>query len=240
MTDWHVHIGQWYDTYYDAEGVFKELKSSGIDEVWFSSTTSCRYCKESFAVQNDESLQQTLLSACDLYELIRSEIKEAFVAAEKLDIKAHALYWVVPEIHFSKNSDVSVAQAMSEIPYEGFKIHPRAQSWDLQDCRTAVLAEEVFSYAKQHNKHILIHCGENDFELPVKFESYIASYPEVTVQLSHCRPVAETLYMLRKYPNTVCDTAFTLEETKLKIKTAGFQDRLRYGSDYPISKYGKS
>ena len=240
MTDWHVHIGQWFDTYYDAEGVFKELKARGIDEVWFSSTTSCRYCKESFSVQNNEALKQTLLSARDLYELIRYEIQEAFVTAEKLGLKVHALYWVVPEIHFSKDSDVSVAQAMSEIPYEGFKLHPRAQSCDLQDCCTAALAEEVFLYAQKHNQHILIHCGENDFELPVKFESYIASYPDVTVQLAHCRPVAETLYMLCKYPNTGCDTAFTPEEIKHKIKTAGFEDRVRYGSDYPIFKYDKS
>lgn len=47
MTDWHVHIGQWFDTYHEAKTVFFRLKKRDIDELWFSSTTSCRYCKES-------------------------------------------------------------------------------------------------------------------------------------------------------------------------------------------------
>ena len=234
MTDWHVHIGQWFDTYYNAENVFAELKAVGIDEVWFSSTTSCRYCKESFAVQNDAAMQETLPTAHELYELIRYEVQEALTTADRLGIKAHALYWVVPELHFSGATDV--ADAMEELPYEGFKIHPRGNPWHLEDKKTAELAEEVFAYAENNNKLVLVHCGEGIFELPTVFEPYIAVHSGCTVQLAHCRPLKETLYMLGKYPNTVCDTAFTPSEVQNAVRSAGFAERMRYGTDYPVSK----
>ena len=39
MTDYHVHIGQFDKAYYFADRVFSALKASGVDEVYFSSTT---------------------------------------------------------------------------------------------------------------------------------------------------------------------------------------------------------
>lgn len=234
MTDYHVHIGQWFETYYDAGKVFSELKANGIDELWFSSTTSCRYCKESLAVQENIELQKNLPSARELYELIRFEIQEAISSAKKLGIRAHPLYWIVPEIHFS--GAITLEQAMAELPYEGFKIHPRGNMWNLEDERTAMLAEKVFSYANSHEFLMLIHCGENDFELPTKFETFIANYPHCNVQLAHCRPLKETLYMLKKYPNVTCDSAFADEKTLSAIREAGFAEKIRYGSDFPIQQ----
>ena len=179
-------------------------------------------------------MQKELPTARELYELIRYEAQEALAAADRLGIKAHPLYWVVPEAHFV--SAATVERAMAELPYEGFKIHPRGNVWNLDDERAAALAEEVFSYAEKRGKMILIHCGESDFELPTRFEPFIARHPRATVQLAHCRPLKETLYMLKNYPNTVCDSAFASEENLAAIRNAGFADRIRYGSDYPIEK----
>ena len=233
MTDWHVHIGQWFNSYNDAGNVFAQLKTAGIDEVWFSSTTSECYCTESLAVQENEKLRKTLPTPFELYELIRYEIQEALSAADKIGIKAHPLYWVVPEIHFS--GVATVADAMESLPYEGFKIHPRGNPWNLNDSKTVALAEEVFFYAETHRLLTLIHCGTDEFELPTKFELYIAASPHATIQIAHSRPLKETLYMLRKYPNTVCDSAFVPPQVQEAIRTAGFANRMRYGSDYPIT-----
>ena len=233
MTDYHVHIGQWGETYHEAEAVFSELKARGTDEAWFSSTTSCRYCKESIAVRDNESLQNELPTARELYELIRYEVQEAFESARKVGIKAHALYWVVPEIHFS--ASVSIEQAMSELHYEGFKIHPRGNVWNLDDERTAFLAEELFSYADAHGHLVLIHCDE-DYP-PTLFEPLIASHPRAIVQLAHCRPLGDTLALLRKYSNTVCDTAFVSDDTRREIERTGFANRIRHGTDFPITHY---
>ena len=124
---------------------------------------------------------------------------------------------------------------MKEVPYKGFKLHPRGNHWDLTDKKTFNLAENVFSYANKHNLHILIHCGDDDFENPRLFEVFIAKYPNVKVQLAHCKPLEDTLYMLEKYSNTICDTAFVSEAVQNQIIAAGFESRMVYGSDFPIS-----
>ena len=237
MTDWHVHVGQWYEVYHTAEEVLTGLKEAGIDEAWISSTSSARYCAESLAVQGDEALRKTLGSARGLYEFVRGEMQETLSCAGKTGVRVHPLYWVIPEVHFS--GAATVAAAMAELPYEGFKLHPRGNIWNLEDAKTAALAEEVFTYAEAHGLLVLIHCGVDPFELPTKFERYIAAHPHVTVQLAHTRPQEETLYMLRTYPNTVCDTAFTPHQVQEAIRAAGFADRMRYGSDYPLCPSAK-
>ncbi len=215
MTDYHVHIGQFDKAYYFADRVFFALKASGVDEVYFSSTTSCLYC-----------------SPKDLYEGVRGEVRDALSAATEIGIKAHALYWVVPDVRFS---GISTEQTMGEIAYDGFKIHPRAQKWNFGDERIRSLAEEIFSYAEKHDKMILIHCDE-DYP-PTLFEPFIKAHPASLVQLAHCRPLFDTLHMLKTYPNTVCDSAMVSKESIARIQNEGFADRIRYGTDFPITHY---
>ena len=47
MTDHHVHIGQYFETYYQTQDVFNALKAMDFSEAWFSSTSSSIYCKAS-------------------------------------------------------------------------------------------------------------------------------------------------------------------------------------------------
>ncbi len=247
MTDYHVHIGQWFNVYYHADRVFSALKATGTDEIWFSSTTSERYCTESPTViesissdeknTSDKHSNLQFPTALELYEIVREEIKSALKSAEKIGIKAHPLYWVVPEIHKSCLANVTIEKAMSEVYYEGFKIHPRGHIWNLNDKKTATLAEEVFTYAENHNLMILLHCGEGDFEFPNKFEQFIARHTNVTVQLAHTRPLDMTLEMLKKYSNTLCDTAFVFKDVQEEVCNAGFADRIRLGTDFPITHY---
>lgn len=237
MTDWHVHVGQWNDVYYDPAAVVRALKAAGTDEFWFSSTSSCRYCRESPAARGNPALMERLPTARELYEFIRGEMNAALAAASECGARVHPLYWVIPEVHFSAETGVSVEIAMSEFPYEGFKLHPRGHPWNLSDKRTLDLAHEVFSYADEHNLFILIHTGADLFERPSLFAPLIEAYPRVTVQLAHCRPLDETLAMLKKYPNVVCDTAFAPEEAVREIRAAGFGKRIRFGSDFPTTHY---
>ena len=234
MTDFHVHIGQFGNVYYYADRVFAALKAGGVDEAWFSSTTSCVYCKESAAVQGDESLCERAPSARELYESVRAEMQGAMDAALGVGIKARPLYWVVPDIHFSKTACVSVERAMSDFMYDGFKLHPRAQNWNLLDGRISLLAQEVFSYAERFGKLVLIHCDE-DFP-PTFFEPLIESHPKALVQLAHSRPVDKTLYMLGVYRNVVCDTAMARRDIVERLRSE-FAERVRFGSDFPTSHF---
>ena len=238
--DYHVHIGQWAEVYYPANWVFDELKLSEVEEIWFSSTSSCRYCKESFDVIQKNLDSSDLPSALELYDFIKNEILEALDYGKKINLKTVPLYWVILEIHFSKDVNISIEKAMQDIPYKGFKLHPRGNHWDLSDKKTFELAEEVFSYANENNLPILIHCGYDDFENPKFFEKLIAKYQNVKVQLAHCKPVEDTIYMLEKYPNTICDTAFVPEDVITQIKEAGFERRILYGSDFPITHWYKN
>ena len=233
--DYHVHFGQWSNGYYSAFSVFDAIKQSEVEEVCFSSTSSCKYCKESLDVINKNLDSTNFPTALELYDFIKNEVLEAIEYAKKINLKVVPLYWVIPEVHFSEIANISIEKAMKEVPYKGFKLHTRANHWNLTDEKTFNLAEDVFSYANNHKLHILIHCGDDDFDNPTLFESFIAKYPNAKVQLAHCKPLEDTLYMLEKYSNTICDTAFVSEEVQNQIIAAGFESRMVYGSDFPIS-----
>ena len=68
MVDYHVHIGQWAEMYFPAHWVFDELKANGVEEAWFSSTSSCRYCRESFdVIQKQIGKRQNFIKAFPRY-----------------------------------------------------------------------------------------------------------------------------------------------------------------------------
>lgn len=228
--DWHVHIGRFDDADYTGERVFAALKAGGTDEAWFSSSTSGTGLGTEMAGRGETG-------AAEAYRKIRREVMDALAAAKRMGFKAHALYWVMPEVHLAEDAPVDIARAMEETPYEGFKLHPRGNRWDLEDERTARLAEEVFAHAEAHGMPVLIHCGRDDFELPTKFEAFVARHPGATVQLAHCRPLQETLYMLRKYPNTVCDTSFAAKPAQVIIRASGYGERMRFGTDFPATHW---
>lgn len=237
MTDYHIHIGQFDKVYYYADRVFSALKSCGTDELWFSSTTSSMYFKEHSALAGHSELQENSPSAKDLYDGIKEEMRSALACAKEIGIKAHALYWCVPDMH--KALGVSVSDVMRNLPYEGFKIHPFAQIWNMDDSFAFSLAEEIFSYAEKRKMRILIHCGEDAVCSPRLFERQIAEHPNVVVQLAHSRPADDILYMLTNYSGTFCDTAFAAQCEVEKIMEAGFSGRILYGTDFPITHYRK-
>ena len=77
-------------------------------------------------------------------------------------------------------------------------------------------------------------------ENPRLFEPLIARCPNAVVQLAHSRPFADTLYMLRAYPNTVCDTAMASQDTLMRFIEEGIpEERVLYGTDFPINHYHK-
>ena len=234
MTDYHVHIGQFEKAYYYADRVFSVLKKNGMDEVYFSTTSSCIFCRENTDDRFPEHERRNAPSASSLYEAIRGEVKNALLCAKETGIKAHALYWVVPDFHFA-NCGLTVKKAMEYVPYDGFKIHPFAQRWNLKDERIAELAEEIFDYAETNKKRIVIHTGDDDICSPRLFECFIASHKNVIVQLAHCRPKEQTIYMLQNYANIFCDSSMASKENIVEIARCGFESRILYGSDFPIT-----
>lgn len=260
MTDFHVHIGQWRDgKYFYPQNVFAELKSRGVDEVWFSSTSSCIFCCESPRCPKEEKTSAP--TARDLQDAIHEEMRGSVEVAAELGVKANALLWIVPDFfkaichseqregslrcfanaqHDGRLSltDLirqSISSEFSKAPYKGFKLHPFAQEWNLDDDFTFALASSVFEFADKNHLRILIHCGIDESCFPEKFERFIKKSPGATIQLAHSRPAEKIIRMLEKYQNCVCDSAFASEEDLQKIRNAGFAERILYGSDFPVN-----
>lgn len=220
--DSHIHIGRFFDIYYDAQTVFKTLKDAGVSGFMYSSTTSGE------TVDSKDS-------ALKLYKKIKEEIIGAQKTAESFDLNSYSLYWIIPLIH-RLLPELTLDKAMSEAPYKGFKLHPRANVWDISDAFTRALAESVFIYADKKKLPILIHTGP-DIDRADLFESFFKLCTNGKIILAHCRPLDTTLRLLAEYENVFCDTAFVNIETIKQIKEAGFKSKVLFGSDFPITDY---
>jgi predicted TIM-barrel fold metal-dependent hydrolase len=226
MTDFHVHFGQFKDAYYYPEKVVQDLATRGIDHAWISSTTSCMYCSElhpEFAGQP---------AARQIEDSVTDEFRAAISEGSKCGVKIHPLYWLVPDF---EKSGVRFEDYLPSVPYEGFKIHPRAQNWDLSDDRIRSLAERAFTFSDEHGLRILIHTGTDEIDSPLRFEEIIKCFPRVTVQLAHLRNLSECIYMMETYANVYCDTACAPSENIDKVRKKDWlQQKLLYGTDFPI------
>ena len=233
MTDYHVHIGQYEEDYHFAFDVFSALKQKGFSECWYSSTTSCIYCKESLAAKADKEIFDDAPSAQELYESLIEELYDSQKAANEISIIVHSLYWVVPEIVMA---GIKIEKTMKENPYEGFKIHTRAQNWDLSQPEIMKIAENVFEYADLKKLRILIHTGVDEIDNPKKFEHLIKKYPNAKIQLAHCKDLDAIDYMLKTYSNVCVDTSASNRKIVELLTEKHGTERIIFGSDFPILK----
>jgi predicted TIM-barrel fold metal-dependent hydrolase len=214
MTDNHVHIGQFYENYYEPLDVMRIVFDAGIEGVFFSSTTSAK-----------EAVR---------YGEVENEMESVFVGLGNLVEKVRALCWYIPD--YAKQG-VTVKAALESLPYSGIKIHPRANSWDLSDTNMVEIANALFDYADCHELPVLIHTGYDDIDRADKFERFFAEYHRAKITLAHCRPLDTAIEMLRRYKNVFCDTAFVPLSDIQRITDAGFAARILTGSDFPVTHY---
>lgn len=222
IIDNHIHIGRFESVYYSAETVFSVLQKAGVSACLYSSTTS------GSPVSSEDS-------ALQLYRKIRLEITDAQKIAAHIGIEAYPLYWVIPAVH-RLLAELTIQKAMEELPYTGFKLHPRAHIWDISDAFTRVLAESVFIYADKKKLPVLIHTGYDQDRADL-FEPLFKLCTNGKIILAHCRPLDTVLRLLAEYDNVFCDTAFTAPASIAQIRAAGFGSKILFGSDFPITDY---
>lgn len=222
--DHHIHIGQWKNEYFSAQKVFSGLKKRGICGCNFMSTTSCS------PLHTDN--KREIIS---LYEKICIEVKEALYTAKQMNFDAHAYYWVVPLFHIS---EISFEQVFSEIPeYYGLKIHPRSHNWNPQISERSELLYQTFCFAEKYDFPIILHTGNSAEDSPCLYEKWYKQFPFVRVTLAHCKNLSEIVYLFDKYPQLNGDTAFIPLQNLDYLLQNGYENRLFYGSDYPISTF---
>lgn len=221
--DHHVHIGQWQDRYFSAEEVFLYLQQQGKIGCIFMSTTSCGPLHPDNKNEIDS-----------LYEKVRNEVKEALLTANELHFDAKAYYWVVPLFHFA---GITFEQIFAEVPdYCGLKIHPRSHNWNPDIPERAKLLTQAFEFADKHNLPIILHTGISEDDSPCLYEKWYKDFSTVKVTLAHCRNLKEVIYLFDKYPQLNGDTAFIPQENLEFFLQNEYENRLVYGSDYPINK----
>ncbi len=215
MKDYHVHIGQFNELYYDALEIFDVIESTGlISEVHYSSTSTCR---------ND-------------VELIG--IEEEIEYAQKYEsnfLKVKPYLWYIPKY---AEENISVQSAISSFDYCGIKLHSFAHQWNFQDKKHIKQIEDIFLWAHENKKQILIHCADNQSCLPNKFEKYFKIFSGAKIILAHSNPVFETTQMVNKYDNVFCDTACINKESFEQLKKEiNDTKKILFGSDFPINNY---
>jgi predicted TIM-barrel fold metal-dependent hydrolase len=116
-------------------------------------------------------------------------------------------------------------------------LHPRANAWDMNETNILDVLHEVFSFANEHTLPVLIHTGYDAIDEANKFSRFFGEYTNAKIILAHCRPIDQTLDLLKKYNHIFCDTAFVPKCDILKIIGHGFSKKMLLGSDFPITHY---
>jgi hypothetical protein len=217
MIDAHIHIGQFYEIWYDPEEVIQTVLGSGVEKLVFSSTSSCK-----------ENVQ---------YSEIEKEITPLLGKFGYGSRTIVPLLWYLPEYY---NTGLTIEKAMQTLPYGGIKIHPRAQNWDMSDKKILSIADELFDYANRYKLPVLIHTGYDKIDEAENFSRYFSKYPDVKFVLAHCRPPDQVLRLLlhnRHNRNVFFDTAFVPEKDVQIFLLRGLGDQIILGSDFPITHY---
>ena len=214
MTDWHIHIGEYRNnSIYRFDYVFKVLKDNGVDRCWYAYLTpKYKSFKDSFAFVD--------------YSVHHNE--KAVEFAKTIGIIVNPLCWIDPVL--ITDGIASVEWLFTKMDYKGIAIHP-FHKWNDQ------LLDLVFQYASLSGIPVFVHTGISKNDSPLRFEKQIERFQHVMVHLAHCKDAKSVVYLFEKYPNVYGDTAFCSFENYEYICNAGFQNRMLFGTDFPITHW---
>lgn len=134
--------------------------------------------------------------------------------------------WLSPNLLAKSKLDMMLK---SGIHWRALKLHGNHQ-WSINGVNEcAIFAEEI-------HLPLILHTSDFPHCEPNTYREIIRSHPQVTFILAHCRPVKQAISIITEFPNCYGDTAFmSLNDVKLLIQN-GLEEKILYGSDYPIHK----
>ncbi len=220
--DFHVHVGQFYQKYYSPQNVIEAVLLAGIKSIVFSSTSA--------GVSSDNKAEMI-----ELHDFVQNEVSDTLELASKAGIEAKAFLWVSPEFW---KAGFSLEKDLESGLYAGIKLNPRTfferYSPDEQD----EIVEKTFCVARDFNLPILLHTGiDEGLDCPKRFERFFKDFSTVSVTLAHIRDYETCIDYFARYNNLLGDTAFASDEAINAVCNAGFVDRLRFGTDFPVTHY---
>lgn len=219
--DYHVHMGQFQNIYYNPYKIVNVLLACGVEGAYVTSTTSCI----KWNTQKEKEL---------VVEHIKAEINELLLYSKTKNFDARPMCWIIPQRFYDGET---VEKMFFESNYYGFKIHPRAHEWNLNDSKIILLLSEVCQIAEREKVPVLIHTGICEFESANKFEYWFKKFPGVRFILAHCRDVDEIMNLFDTYENLYGDVAFSTPCDLRKILKSKHKGKLLFGTDFPVTIY---
>lgn len=208
IIDNHVHVGWYWDGYHSAFEVWNGIKNAGINKCVVSSTSTC----------------------ADLYHNILTEFYQMISLAGKDNIIP--LLWISPKMIQKKWPLKKLLK--SKIEWRGIKLHYVSHP---QFSHNPEIVKKALDVARDlGGVPVLIHTGEWENCHAGIFEPMIVENPRLKFVLAHGRPVEETVFLMKKYPNVWTDTAFMPLSSIQLLKDEDITDRVLFGSDAPINK----
>lgn len=138
--------------------------------------------------------------------------------------KAFPVLWITPEMLSDKFLD---AFLKSGIEWKCVKIHG-FHNWT-GDC-----IENAVSVAQALDVPFMMHTGGQKCCEAGQYYALCKKYAHQLFVLAHSRPCDEAIFVMKNCENVWADTAFTPVEDIVKMVDAGLEDRIMWGSDYPI------
>ena len=222
FVDAHVHMGYYprfgckEPFYYSPRRVFGVLARCGISEFIVSTTNS-------------------QLACITLNDIIREAREMRRIAGAM----AHQLLWVsgriLDEDPLLASLDASVRPrgrcSDGEIRlYEGVKLHGVETPW--MTSRKSDL-RRVLDAAAERNMVVQIHTADDFCCHPHGWGRYAQLYPSVMMDFSHCKPMVDTMEVMRTCPNVYTDISFLGHSEVDYLLKSDVSDRVMFGSDLP-------
>jgi predicted TIM-barrel fold metal-dependent hydrolase len=138
--------------------------------------------------------------------------------------RALPVLWLTPPMFRENIQKVLISCG---IDWKCVKIHGY-HDWSTEYINQAV------GVAKQLSVPILIHTGGRSCCDAGQYYTLCKNNSNQKFILAHGRPCDETIMIMEQCENVWTDTAFMPLEDVIKIVGCGFQDRILWGSDYPI------
>ena len=193
-------------------GQFNELYTSPQEAVSFMQQVGV----EQYAVMSTTIWEEN-------YYKVLHEMRNLAELAPK---SAKPILWLTPEMLFDGKLDMML---QSGVRWHAIKVHGN-HPWSangVNEC--ACLAEEL-------RLPLILHTGDFPQCEPRLYKNIIRLHPQLTFVLAHCRPIDQTIDVMQECFNCWGDTAFTPLDDLKKLLDAGLEDRILFGTDYPLQR----
>lgn len=154
----------------------------------------------------------------------KNAIMEIMQLISMAESRCVPVLWITPQLLKSGQVDLFVN---SEINWRCVKIHG-FHDWSVPQI------EKVIELSGSLGLPLLLHTGGSPNCDAGSYYSLCKSHPHQVFVFAHSRPVDQTIKVMIECENVWADTAFTPIEDIVQMVRNKLEDRIMWGSDYPI------